>query len=68
MSQGVWVGLRCVLGYFFYPSMFREMLSVQSAHRIERALRLQKAIKANKIDYRALLSLPVTDYAHPYKI
>ncbi|RNF01459.1 ubiquinol-cytochrome c reductase subunit 7 [Trypanosoma rangeli] len=68
MAQGIWAGFRYYFGHFFYPNMYREFLSVQNAHKVERALRIQSAIKANKVDYRALLALPVTDHAHPYKM
>ena len=67
-AMGTHAGARYMFGQFFYPNMFREYLSVQNAHKVERGLRLQTAIKANKIDFRALLALPVTDHAHPYKM
>ena len=31
-------------------------------------MRIQSALKANKVDIRNLLALPVTDNAHPYKM
>lgn len=68
LAQGAHAGARYYLGHFFYPNMFRELLSVQNARKVERGLRLQNAIKANKVDFRALLALPVTDHAHPYKM
>jgi ubiquinol-cytochrome c reductase subunit 7 len=48
--------------------MTREFLSLNMTKKIERHGRIQNAIKANKIDFRALLALPVTDHAHPYKM
>lgn len=68
MAQGIWAGMRYYIGHFVYPNMYREFLSVQNAHKVERAVRIQTAIKANKIDFRSLLALPVTDHAHPYKM
>eukprot|EP00658_Telonema_sp_P-2_P044607 TRINITY_DN324_c0_g1_i3.p2 TRINITY_DN324_c0_g1~~TRINITY_DN324_c0_g1_i3.p2 ORF type:complete len:202 (+),score=68.23 TRINITY_DN324_c0_g1_i3:41-646(+) len=67
-AQGIWAGMRYYMGHFFYPNMYREFLSIQNAHKVERGVRLQTAIKANKVDFRALLALPVTDHAHPYKM
>ena len=58
---------RFVIGWTIYPEMFRHFLSIQNAHKVERGARLQTALKANKVDIRALLALPVTDHAHPYK-
>ena len=66
--QGMFPGLRMVLGVFVAPNVNREFLSLNNAHKVERHVRIQNAIKANKIDFRALLALPVTDYAHPYKL
>jgi len=62
------VGARYFLAHFFYPTMYREYLSLQQARKVERHLRLQGALKANKVDIRTLLALPVTDHAHPYKM
>lgn len=66
--QGHWSGFRYYLCHFLYPNIYREYLAVQNAHKVERGLRLQTALKANKVDLRALLALPVTDGAHPYKL
>jgi ubiquinol-cytochrome c reductase subunit 7 len=65
--QGIWSGFRQVLAVYIAPGMNREYMSLNMAKKIERHVRIQNAIKANKIDFRALLALPVSDYAHPYK-
>lgn len=65
--HGMAGGFRFWLAHLFWPNMFREYLAVQNAHKIERGIRLQTALKANKVDIRHLLALPVTDHAHPYK-
>ena len=67
-NHGHWSGFRYWVAHFCYPQMYREYLSVQNAHKVERGVRLQTALKANKVDIRALLALPVTDTAHPYKM
>ena len=67
-AQGHWSGFRFWLAHFFYPNMYREYLSVQNAHKVERGIRLNAALKANKVDIRTLLALPVTDSAHPYRM
>jgi len=50
------------------PNMYRDQQAVNLTHKIERHMRLQTALKANKVDIRDLLALPVTDTAHPYKL
>jgi ubiquinol-cytochrome c reductase subunit 7 len=65
-SQGAWAGKKYWLMHMFAPNVYRDYLAVQNAHKIERGLRLQQSLKANKVDIRSLLALPVTDHAHPY--
>ena len=60
-------GFRLYLTNWFFPNALRSQQCTNMAHRVERGLRLQAALKANKVDIRALLALPVTDSAHPYK-
>mgnify|MGYP001598133938 CR=1 FL=1 len=67
LAQGLSAGFRYWIAHFVYPNMYREYLSVQNAHKVERGVRIQTALKANKIDIRSLLALPVTDSAHPYR-
>lgn len=67
-NHGHFSGLRYWFAHFFYPNMYRDFLAVQNAHKVERGVRLQTALKANKVDIRALLAMPVTDSAHPYKM
>ena len=66
--MGAYAGARYWIAHFFYPNLYREYLSIQQARKVERHLRLQGALKANKLDIRNLLVLPVTDHAHPYKM
>jgi ubiquinol-cytochrome c reductase subunit 7 len=67
-NHGHYSGMRYQIAHWFFPQMYREYLSVQNAHKVERGVRLQTALKANKVDVRNLLALPVTDTAHPYKM
>jgi ubiquinol-cytochrome c reductase subunit 7 len=53
--------------HFVCPSYFKDRKAVINTHKVERGLRIRTALKANKIDIRNLLALPVTDHAHPYK-
>ena len=62
----IYGGWALVVGQFFAPYLFREYMAVEQTRKIERHLRLQSALKANKIDIRKLLALPVCDNAHPY--
>ena len=64
--QGHFSGVRFTLMQMFTPGMFKDYLAINNAHKVERGLRVQTGIKANKIDIRTLLALPVTDSAHPY--
>ena len=64
---GVFQGFNYFTTMYLTPFVFREQMATNNAHKVERGLRLQTAIKANKVDIRALLALPVTDPAHPYK-
>ena len=64
--QGSHVGIRQILSTFFAPQTFKDTLAISNASKIERGVRIQTGIKANKIDIRTLLALPVTDSAHPY--
>jgi ubiquinol-cytochrome c reductase subunit 7 len=66
--QQHFAGMRYTIAHFFYPNMYREFLSVQNAHKVERGARLTTALKANKVDIRSLLALPVVDSAHPYRM
>jgi len=59
---------RFLVGWTVWPELFRHFLSIQNAHKVERGIRVQTALKANKVDIRHLLALPVTDHAHPYKV
>jgi ubiquinol-cytochrome c reductase subunit 7 len=67
MFQGFYAPVRFMLGWYVWPDTFRHFLAVQNAHKVERGARLQQALKANKVDIRTMLALPVTDHAHPYK-
>jgi ubiquinol-cytochrome c reductase subunit 7 len=50
------------------PGYYKDYQAINTSHKVERHLRLQNALKANKVDIRNLLALPVTDNAHPYRI
>ncbi len=65
--QGVWSGFAMPIAQFLAPGLIRDALAVQNTYKVERGIRLQTIVKANKVDLRALLALPVTDPAHPYK-
>ena len=67
MFHGHLATVRFIVGWLVWPDMFRHYLAIQNAHKVERGARLQQALKANKVDIRTMLALPVTDHAHPYK-
>ncbi|KNH03625.1 GTP-binding protein HflX [Perkinsela sp. CCAP 1560/4] len=64
--QNPYAGFRFLWAHFFAPNYFRHHLALGQTRKIERHLRLQSALKANKVDIRKLLALPVCDSAHPY--
>jgi ubiquinol-cytochrome c reductase subunit 7 len=65
--NGAYAGARYFFFQLAHPAGLREELSLNNASKVERGVRLQTALKANKVDIRTLLALPVTDSAHPYK-
>ena len=67
LASGPGGGLALWLGHMMYPQMYKDQLALNQTHKVERALRLRTALKANKVDLRSLLALPVQDHAHPYK-
>lgn len=66
-QHGASAGARFLVCWTIWPDAFRHHLAITNAHKVERGVRLQTALKANKVDIRSLLALPVTDHAHPYK-
>mmetsp|Transcript_1962 Transcript_1962/g.3031 ORF Transcript_1962/g.3031 Transcript_1962/m.3031 type:complete len:206 (-) Transcript_1962:53-670(-) len=64
--QAMGVSAQCLFAHFFKPNFYRHHLALNKTRQIERSMRLQSALKANKVDIRKLLALPVTDSAHPY--
>ena len=65
--QGHYAPLKYLLAQTVMPGLMRDQLALQNASKVERGVRLQTALKANKVDIRHLLALPATDAAHPYK-
>merc|ERR1711991_638953 len=65
--SGQYGGIRTFLVSVVFPSYARDELAQRNAQKVERGVHLQTALKANKVDLRSLLALPVTDPAHPYK-
>ena len=65
--NGSHAGARYFVAQVFAPNLIRDELALQNTQKVERGVRLQTALKANKVDLRSLLALPVTDPAHPYR-
>jgi ubiquinol-cytochrome c reductase subunit 7 len=65
--NGAYAGFRYFFFQFVNPNGMRDQLALLNANKVERGVRLQTALRANKVDLRTLLALPVTDSAHPYK-
>uniref|UniRef100_A0A7S1M5R3 Uncharacterized protein n=1 Tax=Neobodo designis TaxID=312471 RepID=A0A7S1M5R3_NEODS len=65
--QGQHATVRILAGALIAPAYARNTMAIENASKVERGVRLQTALKANKVDLRHLLALPATDPAHPYK-